>query len=153
MHERRKNPHKSISTNYLAKGEKNTDMLASKGNKVFPGDVVSGARSSDNSDIIGNRQAPIPFCQIPLALHLRREEHSVRIYSLPWRPAEEKALKCEIGYRCWCRVGHVTESGDTSHILWNLAVSVRVFPPPNCARSFSQCVPNAHDQPMDGPFS
>ena len=45
------------------------------------------------------------------------------------------------------------ESGDTSLISWNQAVSVLVSPSANCARSFSQCVPNAHEQPMDGPFS
>ena len=36
-------------------------------------------RSSDNSDIIGNRQALILFSQIPLPPYPRREEHSVRI--------------------------------------------------------------------------
>ncbi len=45
------------------------------------------------------------------------------------------------------------ESGDTSLTSWNPAVSVLVSPSANCGRSFSQCVPNAHDQPMDGPFS
>ncbi len=47
----------------------------------------------------------------------------------------------------------ILESGETSPISWNPAVSVLVSPSANCARSFSPCVPNAHDQPMDGPFS
>ena len=47
----------------------------------------------------------------------------------------------------------VRESGETSLILWNPAVSVLVSPSANCGRSFSQCLPNGPDQPMDGPFS
>ena len=46
-----------------------------------------------------------------------------------------------------------TESGDTSLISLNPAVSFPVSPSANCARSFSQFVPDAHNQPMDGPFS
>jgi hypothetical protein len=45
------------------------------------------------------------------------------------------------------------ESGDTSLISWNPAVSVLGSPYANYARSFSQCGPNVLDQPLDGPFS
>jgi hypothetical protein len=44
-------------------------------------------------------------------------------------------------------------SEDISLISWDAEVSVLVSPSANCARSFSQCLPNAQDQPMDGPFS
>jgi len=45
------------------------------------------------------------------------------------------------------------ESEDTLLISCNVAVSVLFSLSANCARSFSQCGPNAHDQPIYGPFS
>jgi hypothetical protein len=48
---------------------------------------------------------------------------------------------------------HIWKFGDILPISWNPAVSTLVSSPANCARSFSQCVPNAHDQPRDGPSS
>ena len=46
-------------------------------------------RSSVISVVIGNRQTPLPFCEIPLPPSLTPEEHYVPIYSFPWQPVLE----------------------------------------------------------------
>ena len=50
------------------------------------------------------------------------------------------------------KVGSFTlpvDSGDTSLISWSPAVFSLVSTSVNCARSFSQCMPTAYDQPED----
>ena len=43
------------------------------------------------------------------------------------------------------------KSRHLSRISWKPAVFALVSLSGNCARSSSQCAPNAHDQPLDGP--